>query len=50
MRSKSIVTTITESGNKKIKGNHNLYFIPAACYAYTVSKNTIYRERNDDGL
>lgn len=48
--SESIVTTMTESGIKQTKKNQTLFFIPAACYAYVASKNTIYRANNDDGL
>lgn len=48
--SNSLVTTMTEIGFKEVKENHILCFIPAACYAYVVGKNTIYRTKNDYGL
>ena len=43
------VTTISKFGNKDL-GNANIHFLPAACYAYTVSKNTLNQVKNSFGL
>lgn len=43
------VTSISNFGNKELE-TANLYFIPAACYAYTVGKNTLHQLKNSFGL
>lgn len=45
----ALVTTISKFGNK-ILGEANLRFIPAACYAYTVGRNTLNQLKNSFGL
>lgn len=45
----ALVTTISKFGNK-VLGEANLHFIPAACYAYTVAKNTLNQLKNSFGL
>jgi hypothetical protein len=45
----AIVTTISETGDKVVNGLQ-LHFIPVACYAYTVGKNTLNQLKDIYGL
>ena len=47
--SEAIVTTMTETADKQME-NGTLHFLPVACYAYTVGKNTLMRTKQDYGF
>lgn len=45
----ALVTTINECGVKKVN-DIELFFIPSACYAYSVGENTLLQTKNSYGL
>lgn len=45
----AIVTSVDQSGVKEM-GFGKLYFMPAACYAYTVGENTLWQAKQSFGL
>lgn len=45
----AVVTTISESGVKFVNGL-TLHFIPVACYAYIVGKNTLWQKKEKHGF
>ncbi len=45
----ALVTTISESGWKDIN-KKKVYFLPVACYAYTVGENTINQSKSLYGV
>ena len=45
----ALVTSINESGIKELNGK-KLHFMPVACYAYTVGKNTLNQTKDIYGL
>lgn len=45
----ALVTTVDKSGSAHIEGR-TFYFIPSACYAYTVGSNTIQQTKSKFGL
>lgn len=45
----ALVTTTTLSGVKNLNGK-NIHFMPVACYAYIVGKNTINQTKSIYGL
>ncbi len=45
----AVITTISKAGSKHIN-DKTLQFIPSACYAYTVGKNTFAKTKNVYGL
>ena len=47
--SQALVTTMTQSGLKSLPWG-NLQFMPSACYAYIVGRNTLNRTRDVMGL
>ena len=47
--SQALVTTMTRSGLKSLPWG-NLQYMPSACYAYVVGRNTLNRTRDAMGL
>ena len=47
--SEALVTTISEAG-WKILNEKKIYFLPVACYAYTVGENTINQSKSFYGV
>ena len=45
----ALVTTISEVGWKELN-EKRIYFIPVACYAYTVGENTINQSKSLYGV
>lgn len=45
----AIVTSISKTGNIQLNG-HTLHFLPVACYAYTIGKNTLAQTKYSYGL
>lgn len=45
----ALVTTISEAGWKGVN-EKRIYFIPVACYAYTVGENTINQSKSFYGV
>lgn len=46
----AIVTTMTETADKVMNDDFTLHFLPVACYAYTVGRNTLMHTKQDCGF